>query len=87
MLINLFHHKVGLKKATPFFFEILLVITGIDGDISNNIQKIYSLFAGAWESKRRSLRVLYYEVYELKSLSVIYYSPCAFCLHLVGEKK
>lgn len=41
-----FHNTLGVNKAT-IFFEILLVITGKDRHISNNIQKIYSLFAGA----------------------------------------
>jgi len=62
----------------------LLVITGRDRDISNNIQKIYSLFAGALKSKCRSLRVLCYAVYELMLLSIIYYSSRASHLHLVG---
>lgn len=48
MVIKLFHNTVGVNKATIFFFfETLLVIAGKERHISNNIQKIYSLFAGA----------------------------------------
>lgn len=46
MVIKLFHNTVGVNKAT-IFFETLLVIAGKERHISNNIQKIYSLFAGA----------------------------------------
>lgn len=46
MVIKLFHNTVGVTKAI-FFFEALLVIAGKERHISNNIQKIYSLFAGA----------------------------------------
>lgn len=46
MVIKLFHNTVGVNKAT-IFFKTLLVIAGKERHISNNIQKIYSLFAGA----------------------------------------
>lgn len=46
MIIKLFHNTVGVNKAT-IFFETLLAIAGKERHISNNIQKIYSMFAGA----------------------------------------
>lgn len=44
MVIKPFHNTVGVWL---FFFETLFVIAGKERHISNNIQKIYSLFAGA----------------------------------------
>lgn len=85
MVIKLFHNTWEWMRQL-FFFKTLFVIAGKEKHISNNIQKIYNLFAGAYESKYILLRALSYEGYELKLLSIIYDSPCASSLHS-GRKK